>query len=262
MISAPKQNQPTKLPEEIKLPKDLYIPPEALKVFLDTFEGPLDLLLYLIKKQNIDICDIPIAKITEQYMEYIELMQKLNWELASEYLVMAALLAEIKSKTLLPKPKQLEDEVLEEDPRTELIQRLQEYEQLKKATQYLDKLPRVNRDIFPITLPKPQNIAEKKYSPVALEELISSLVNLLKKNENRKAHSIEKETLSVHDKILFLEQNLKRDHWIYFHKLLKVEENTEGVVVTLMAILELLRQQLIEIEITKNQLFQCRYIKT
>lgn len=243
----------------VELPKDLYIPPEALRVFLEAFEGPLDLLLYLIKKQNIDICDIPIAEVTRQYMEYIGLMKQLKWELAAEYLVMAAILAEIKSQMLLPRPKSLSEDESEIDPRTELIQRLQEYEQFKKAAQDIDQLPRIYRDIFPVSVLKPHVVAEKNHPVVALEDIVSSLLKMLSRAEKTISHRIRMETLSVREKMVFLIQKLVSDRWITFHELLKRDEGTEGVVVTLMAILELLRQQSIEIMQSDclND-FQCR----
>lgn len=243
----------------VDLPKDLYIPPEALKVFLEAFEGPLDLLLYLIKRQNIDICDIPIAEVTRQYMEYIDLMKQLKWELAAEYLVMAAILAQIKSQILLPRPKNQSEDESEMDPRQELIQKLQEYEQFKKAAQDIDQLPRIYRDIFPVSVLKPQIITEKKHPQVTLEEMLSSLLNLLNRAEKTVSHRIKMETLSVREKMVFLIQKLVPDRWLTFHELLKREEGIEGVVVTLIAILELLRQQ--SIEITQSDClndFQCR----
>ncbi len=244
----------------IELPKDLYIPPEALSVFLEAFEGPLDLLLYLIKKQNIDICDIPIAEVTRQYMDYINLMQRVKLELAAEYLVMAAILAEIKSRMLIPKPKNLsENDESEVDPRAELIQRLQEYERFKKAAKDIDLLPRINRDIFPVSVSGPQAISVKKHPPVTLEDLLASLGNMLDRAEKITSHRIKRETLSVREKMVFILQHLTPNHWSTFYDMLKREEGTEGVVVTLMAILELLRQQTIEIQLSDNLSdFRCR----
>lgn len=244
-----------------ELPKDLYIPPEALKVFLKTFEGPLDLLLYLIKKQNIDICDIPIAEVTRQYMEYINLMKQLKWELAAEYLVMAAILAEIKSQMLLPAHKNPQEEESETDLKAKLIEQLQAYEQFKKAAQDIDQLPRIYRDIFPVFVPVPTDMIKKNHPHITFDEILSSLLKILNRTEEIVSHRIQMESLSIKEKMVFLIQKFSQGHWLTFHSLLKSEEGIEGIVVTLMAILELLRQQNIEI-MGSDYLndFQCRKI--
>src|SRR5579883_1825281 len=172
----------------IDLPKDLYIPPDAMKVFLEAFEGPLDFLLYLIRKQNIDILDIPIASVTRQYMEYIELMQELSLELAAEYLLMAAILAEIKSRMLLPRPTDAEN--TEEDPRAELVRRLQEYERFKQAAEDLDKLPREERDLFVAQADGSLISVEKPLPSVSLKDLMEALMDVMKRAELNASHQV------------------------------------------------------------------------
>ena len=180
----------------MQLPEDLYIPPEALRVFLEAFEGPLDLLLYLIRRQNLDILTINVATITHQYIEYVELMKAMEIELAGEYLLMAAMLAEIKSRTLLPRPPKAEGEE-EEDPRAELIRRLQEYERLKEAAETLDTLPRVGRDWFSVQAGLPPLEARIIHPDVGLDELLGALSDILKRAELAQAHQISREVLST-----------------------------------------------------------------
>lgn len=226
------------------LPEDLYIPPDALRVFLETFQGPLDLLLYLIRKQNIDILDIPIASITQQYMEYVELMREMQFELAAEYLVMAAMLAEIKSRMLLPRPRVDEEE--EGDPRAELVRRLQEYERFKNAAENLEEMPRVGRDIFLADAFMPEMEIEVPQPAVALEDLFAALRDVMKRSELYTDHQIEREVLSIRERMTIVLSTVKSDTFTEFTSLFTVEEGRMGVVVTLIAILELVRQKVIE----------------
>ena len=228
----------------MELPQDLYIPPDALEVFLDTFEGPLDLLLYLIKRQNIDILDIPLAKITHQYIEYVELMVTLRLELAAEYLVMAATLAEIKSRLLLPRADSLEED---EDPRAELIRRLQEYERYKQAAHDLSELPRLERDIY-IAHSEPPNLKIDRPLPkVELQELLFAFKDILKRVDQRAHHFIERETLSIRERMTEILDRLRSKEFLNFEQLFTIKEGRAGVVVAFIAILELLKGSLIEL---------------
>lgn len=226
-------------------PKDLYIPPDALEVFLEAFEGPLDLLLYLIKRQNLDILDIPIARITEQYMNYIEMMQGLKLELAAEYLLMAAMLAEIKSRMLLPRPPSMTQE--EADPRAELVRRLQEYERYKRAAEDLDALPRLERELHRVVVTFEQR--ERRATPptVALDTLLAAFRDVLRRAAMFSEHHVQREPLSVRERMSLVLERARPDHFTGFAELFQVEEGKAGVVVTLLAILELLRQHLIEL---------------
>jgi segregation and condensation protein A len=226
------------------LPKDLYIPPDAMEVFLEAFEGPLDLLLYLIRKQNIDILNIPIAAITHQYMEYVELMKTISLELAAEYLVMSAILAEIKSRMLLPRPESAEG--TEEDPRAELIRRLQEYERFKKAAEDLDKLPRHGRDTFTASVSTNDLVFEKPQPSVALKELVLAFADALQRAKLTASHQIEKETLSVRERMSTILSALQQNEFVTFSSLFTVTEGRLGVVVTFLAMLELLKDNVIE----------------
>lgn len=226
------------------LPQDLYIPPDALEVFLQTFEGPLDLLLYLIKKENLDILDIPIAEITRQYQEYIELMQNLKLELAAEYLLMAAMLAEIKSRFLLPSPNATSEE---EDPRAELVRRLKEYEQFKQAAENLDALPRVDRDTMLVSVEPLQIEAPKTLPTVELDALLNALKDVLQRANWRTPHQIMREVLTVREKMGIVLQRLQQNQFAQFHNLFDLEEGRIGVVVTFIAVLELLKQSVIEV---------------
>lgn len=229
----------------VELPKDLYIPPQALEVFLEAFEGPLDLLLYLIRRQNLDILNIPIAEITRQYMDYVELMKELQLELAGEYLVMAAMLAEIKSRMLLPRPVSTEEE--EGDPRAELVRRLQEYERYKQAAEDIDELPRVGRDTFPAEVEMPYKRENRPQPQVELRELLLALSDVVKRAEMFAHHHIEREPLSVRERMSQVLGRLNPDSFTEFTSLFTIEEGRRGVVVTLMAVLELIKQSLIEL---------------
>jgi len=227
-----------------ELPRDLYIPPVALKVFLDTFEGPLDLLLYLIRKQNLNILDVPIADITDQYVNYINLMKELELELAGEYLLMAAMLAEIKSKMLLPLFEEVEDE---EDPRAELVRRLLEYERYRKASEELNKLKRLERDVF-ITGVESSHLAQPIELPdIALQELLLSFQEVLKRAEMFTTLHVLKEPLSVRERMTTILEKLKNKDFLDFTELFDLEEQKTGLVVTFLAILELMKESLIEI---------------
>jgi len=226
-------------------PKDLYIPPDALEVFLEAFEGPLDLLLYLIKRQNLDILDIPLVEITAQYMEYIEMMRDLRLELAAEYLLMAAMLAEIKSRMLLPRPQEAEEEG--EDPRAELIRRLQEYERFKQAAEAMNELPRLERDVFPVQVEVPDKRAQRPPPEVDLKELLLALRDVLKRAEMFSKHQITKEPLSLRERMSRVLATVRPDRFTEFHELFDLAEGRDGVVVTFMAVLELLKQTLIEL---------------
>lgn len=228
-----------------ELPEDLYIPPDALKVFLETFEGPLDLLLYLIKKQNLDILNIPIARITQQYIAYIDMMNELRMELAAEYLVMAALLAEIKSRMLLPRQPEAED--AEEDPRALLIRRLQEYESIKKAAEDIDAIPRLERDIFTTELDISTIEVQKKLPDVQLKDMLLALKDVLQRAEQLSHHHIKKEPLSVRERMSTILENLKTADHLLFSALFNRQEGKQGVVVSFLAILELSKEGLIEI---------------
>ena len=228
-----------------QLPQDLYIPPDALEVFLEAFEGPLDLLLYLIKRQNLNILDIPIAEITRQYMEYLALMQKMRLELAAEYLVMAAWLAEIKSRLLLPRPASVEAD--EEDPRAELIRRLQEYERFQRAAQALDALPRLERDCFPASAERVQWEIRRTPPPVSLAELLAVLREVLARAELFGRHQVRREALSVRERMSQVLERLDALRFTPFSALFRPEEGRMGVVVTFLAVLELLREALLEL---------------
>ena len=228
-----------------QVPDDLYIPPDALEVFLDLFEGPLDLLLYLIRRQNLEIVNIPIAQITQQYIAYIQLMGALNLELAAEYLVMAALLAEIKSRMLLPRQSAQEDE--EEDPRATLIRRLQEYEAIKIAAEELDLLPRVERDIFEIEVDISPLSVEQQLPDIRLKDMLLAFQDVLKRVDQLSHHQITKEALSVRERMATILANLKGENSLFFSQLFIRKEGRQGVVVSFLAILELGKEGLIEI---------------
>jgi len=228
-----------------ELPTDLYIPPDALEVILEAFEGPLDLLLYLIRRQNLDILEIPISEITTQYMRYVEVMHTLRLDLAAEYLVMAAVLAEIKSRVLLPRPAELA--VDEEDPRAELIRRLQEYERFKQAAEDLNELPRLERDLFTAQI----EVAERKVlhiePQVELRDMLMALGGVLRRADLFSRHQIEREPLSVRERMSNVLNSLGADRFTEFHELFPVDEGRAGVVVSFLALLELLKGSLIEL---------------
>lgn len=226
------------------MPKDLYIPPDAMEVFLEAFEGPLDLLLYLIKKQNLNILDIPIAEVTRQYMEYVELMKEVSLELAAEYLVMAAILAEIKSRMLLPRPENLDGE--EDDPRAELIRRLQEYERFKDAAQRIDQLPRHGRDNFTASASIDDMVFEKPQPTVSLKELTLALADVLKRVELNASHNIQMEPLSVRERMTRILDALNGKEFVVFSDMFSLKEGRLGVVVSFLAMLELLKDHIIE----------------
>ena len=228
------------------LPQDLYIPPYALQVFLEAFEGPLDLLLYLIRRQNIDILDIPIAEITQQYVQYIEVMKELQLELAGEYLLMAAMLAEIKSRMLLPRPESREDEE-EEDPRAELVRRLQEYERFKKAASDIDELPRLERDVFVGSAETPERKVTQTLPDVTMKELLLAFHDVLKRAEMFSNLHLQREPLSVRQRMSEILSRIKASAFTDFGKLFDPEEGRMGVAVTFIAILELLRESVIEV---------------
>jgi segregation and condensation protein A len=232
----------------LQLPQDLYIPPEALEVFLEQFSGPLDLLLYLIRKQNLDILDIPIADVTRQYLGYIELMQTMKIELAAEYLLMAAMLAEIKSRMLLPRP--LEEEGDETDPRAELVRRLQEYERYRAAAENMDRLPRVGREVH-LAVIDGSNLPHRKVQPnVSMFELLDAFREVLKRAELYQHHHVLREPLSVRERmtrVLDSVNALGPDGFTSFESLFDVEEGRQGLVVSFLAVLELLKESLIVI---------------
>lgn len=225
------------------LPKDLYIPPDALEVFLDAFEGPLDLLIYLIKRQNLDILDIPIARITEQYMEYVDLMKELRLELAAEYLVMAAMLAEIKSRMLLPRQEAEEGE--EDDPRAELIRRLQEYERYKQAAEDLDELPRLERDQFQVEAEMQHKKVEQKLPDLDLREMLLALKDVMHRADMFSKHHVQMEPLSVRERMSLVLGAINSETFTDFIELFDVKEGRLGVVVTFLAVLELIKDNLI-----------------
>ncbi|MGA8278557.1 MAG: ScpA family protein [Rhodanobacteraceae bacterium] len=229
----------------LQMPQDLYIPPDALEVILDAFEGPLDLLLYLIRRQNLDILDIPIAEITRQYVDYIELMHVLKLELAAEYLVMAAILAEIKSRLLLPRPPA--EENLDEDPRSELIRRLQEYERFKKVAEDIDALPRQERDFSPASVFVVDRNVIRLPPPVELRELLLALKDVLNRAELFERHAIQREVLSVRNRMSDVLRALGDGEFHRFESLFSTDEGKQGVVVTFLALLELAKELLIEI---------------
>ncbi len=229
----------------LELPEDLYIPPDALKVFLDTFEGPLDLLLYLIRKQNLDILKIPIAQITQQYMTYINVMSDLRLDLAAEYLLMAALLAEIKSRLLLPRQVTPDDE--EEDPRATLVRRLQEYERIKKAAEELDELPRMERDVFIASVDTSTVNVHRIQPEVQLQDIVLALHGVLQRVEQLSHHVITKDALSVRERMTYIMETLDDTSCFLFVKFFTGKEGKAGVVVTFLAILELSKEGVIDI---------------
>ncbi len=238
------------------IPVDLYIPPDALTVFLEAFEGPLDLLLYLIKRQNIDILNIPIAVITRQYMEYIELMGELELELAAEYLVMASMLAEIKSRMLLPRPIESVDE---DDPRAELIRRLQEYEQFKKAAEDLDAIDRLERDIHLTDIKIPQIEIKMPLPEVQIKDLLIAFRDVVNRAEQFASHHLEREPLSVRDRMVIVLNKISADRFTSFEDFFEFDEGRMGVVVSFLAILELLKESLIEL--VQSEAYAPIYIK-
>jgi segregation and condensation protein A len=243
--------------ELTRLPKDLYIPPDALEIILEAFEGPLDLLLYLIRRQNLDILEINVAEITRQYMGYIDLMGSIQLELAADYLVMAAMLAEIKSRILLP--RQVMDEEDEGDPRTELIRRLQEYERFKTVAEDIDEIPRLGRDLHQASADAPGREKQRQYPDVEMREILTALADVLRRAEMFESHHIEREKLSTRERMSQVLVRLRGEHFIPFVSLFKVAEGRLGVVVTFLAIMELIKESLIEI--VQNEPFGPIHIK-
>lgn len=227
-----------------QLPEDLYIPPDALEVILESFEGPLDLLLYLIRRQNLDIRDIPLAEVTRQYMDYVELMQEFRLDLAADYLLMAALLAEIKSRLLLPQPPSTSEE---EDPRAELVRRLQDYEQCKQAAAALDARPRLEREHWLVQTTIELPLRAKPLPAVDLKDLLFAFQAVLKRADQFQDHQVKPEPLSIRERMAQVLSTLQAKPQLAFSELFNYTEGRRGVVVSLMAILELLKAQMIEI---------------
>ena len=233
-----------------ELPKDLYIPPQALEVFLEAFEGPLDLLLYLIKRQNLDILEIDVSAITEQYMRYVELMDAMQFELAAEYLLMAAMLAEIKSRMLLPRSSELEED--EEDPRAQLIRRLQEYERFKKVAEDIEEMPRIERDTW-VGSAHPPDLNRSRPDPdVDMRELLVALGEVLRRADMFESHHIQREALSTRERMSQVLERLSGQQFVPFVALFSAREGRLGVVVTFLAIMELIKESLVEIVQTES----------
>ncbi|HEX6529243.1 MAG TPA: ScpA family protein [Burkholderiales bacterium] len=240
----------------IELPHDLYIPPDALEIVLEAFEGPLDLLLYLIRKENLDILDIPMAPLTRQYLEYVEEMRKTNLELAAEYLVMAAMLMEIKSRLLLPRPPAAQ--AIEEDPRAELVRRLLEYERMKKAAQGLDELPQVGRDVVAISVWIEKTVSQRlpDVNPTDLAEAWRTLLHRARLSRH---HRVTREELSVRAHMSSILRALKERRVAEFAELFDPQRGVPVLVVTFLALLELARELLIEV--TQSAGFGPIYVK-
>ncbi len=228
-----------------ELPKDLYIPPDALEVFLEAAEGPLDLLLYLIRRQNLDILEIDVSEITKQYVAYVEVMEAMHFELAAEYLVMAAMLAEIKSRMLLPRSQEIEDE--EEDPRAMLIRRLQEYERFKQAAEDIDELPRQHRDTHTAKAQGPDRNLTRPDPDVDLKELLVALSEVLRRADMFESHQVEREKLSTRERMTQVLDKLSGQQFVPFVSLFSLQEARLGVVVTFLAVMELIKESLVEI---------------
>ena len=233
-----------------ELPKDLYIPPQALEVFLEAFEGPLDLLLYLIKRQNLDILEIDVSRITEQYMQYVDMMDAVQFELAAEYLLMAAMLAEIKSRMLLPRSTGLEED--EEDPRAQLIRRLQEYERFKKAAEDIEEIPRLERDTW-VGSANPPNLNRARPDPdVDMRELLLALGEVMRRADMFESHHIQREALSTRERMSQVLDALSGQQFVPFVSLFTAAEGRLGVVVTFLAVMELIKESLVEIVQTES----------
>ncbi len=241
-----------------ELPKDLYIPPDALEVFLEAFEGPLDLLLYLIRKQNIDILEIDVSEITRQYVNYVDMMQAMQFELAAEYLVMAAMLAEIKSRMLLPRSNEGEEED-EEDPRAMLIRRLQEYERFKRAAEDIDEIPRMHRDFHVGRAKGPDRNLTRPEPDVSMKELLLALSEVMRRADLYESHQIQKEKLSTRERMTQVLDKLKGRQFVPFVSLFTVEEGRLGVVVTFLAVMELIKEKLVEI--VQSEAFGAIHVK-
>ena len=239
----------------MEVPQDLYIPPEALEVFLEQFEGPLDLLLYLIRKENISVLDIPMAKLTAQYLEYVEIMRTTHLELAAEYLLMAAMLIEIKSRMLLPRPRQEQEE---EDPRAELVRRLLEYEQMKLAARRLDELPHAGRDYTVVSVLFERDVAER-LPDVSVDDLKLAWLTLLGKASVRQHHRVTREQLSVRSHMTRILRQLQDGSFVEFTALFNTEEGVPVMVVSFLAVLELARESLIEV--AQSEAYAPIYVK-
>lgn len=233
-----------------QMPKDLYIPPDALEVILEAFEGPLDLLLYLIRRQNIDILDINVSEITRQYVQYVEMMEAMHFELAAEYLVMAAMLAEIKSRMLLPRSSEEAED--EDDPRAQLIRRLQEYERFKQAAEDIDELPRVGREVHPVVIQAPDRGLTRQDPDVEMRELLLALSEVLRRADMFESHHVEKEKLSTRERMGQVLDRLSGQQFMPFVSLFTIEEGRLGVVVTFLAVMELIKEQLVEVVQTED----------
>lgn len=231
------------------LPKDLYIPPDALEVFLEAFEGPLDLLLYLIKRQNLDILEINVAEITDQYIAYVDLMEVSQFELAAEYLVMAAMLAEIKSRILLPRSQDEEDE--EEDPRAQLIMRLQEYERYREVAEKVDALPRMFRDLYPAVAQAPDMERQMPRPDVGLQEVLLAFADVLRRGDLNESHHIQRESLSTRERMSQILLRVSAEHFTPLLSLLMKDEGRMGVVITFLAVMELIKESLVELSQTE-----------
>lgn len=241
-----------------QMPSDLYIPPDALEVILEAFAGPLDLLLYLIRRDNIDILDIPIAEITRQYMRYVEMMKDVRLELAAEYLVMAAMLAEIKSRMLLPRSPDAASE--ESDPRADLVRRLLEYERFRQAAQDLDTLPRMERDLWGVSAEPPPGPEDRPLPQVSLRELLFALKDVLARAALYSRHHVQLEPLSVRERMTRVLMRIDGGGFVAFTELLVAEEGRRGVVVTFLAILELIKESLLEL--VQNELYGPIYVRS
>jgi len=241
----------------VAIPQDLYIPPDALKIFLETFEGPLDLLLYLIRKNNMDIINIRVAEITHQYINYIEMMKDLSLELAADYLVMAAMLTEIKSRMLLPRPESLDPEA---DPRADLIRRLQEYERFKAAAEAIEALPRLGRDIFTQPVTVPTVVVPSCPPEISLQELLDAFIDILKRSDLIATHKVHQETLSVRERMSRVLERVNAQRSLVFSECFDLHEGRMGVVVSFLAILELLRMGFIDI--VQAEPFGLIYVKS
>lgn len=238
------------------LPEDLYIPPDALEIFLEAFEGPLDLLLYLIKRQNLDILELPVFQITQQYMKYIELMKELRLELAAKYLVMAAILTEIKSRMMLPKPATEDDE---EDPRSELIRRVQEYERIKKASEDINELPNMYRDTFSVSVMQSEYQREKPHPDVKLKEILLAFHTVMQRARTFANHHIQREPLSVRECMSNILGVLHVKDLVEFKQLFNPQEGRAGLVVTFIALLELIKEHIVEL--VQSEPFAPVYVK-
>lgn len=241
-----------------QLPIDLYIPPDALEIILEQFEGPLDLLLYLIRKQNLDILEVNVSEITAQYMGYIDMMSFMQLEMAGEYLVMAAMLTEIKSRMLLPRNKNVEDDE-EDDPRAELIRRLQEYERFKQAALNIEEMPRMERDHFKANVAAPERIEERVHPDVDIKELMLAMGSVMRRAQMFERHEVAKETLSTRERMSNILASLKGEAFVNFADLFTPEEGRLGVVVSFLAILELIKESLLDI--VQNEVLGPIYVK-